>query len=117
MPKVFISYRHSDSEWVLNRLTPCLEAGGVEVLVDYKRFQAGIAVIGQMDITQDQADVHVLVITKQYLESAYCRHEMNRAIALDPAFQHGIVVPLRRDDSYPWPRMMTRPKPALCGHA
>ena len=68
MPRVFISYRHSDGEWVWNRLTPCLEAGGAEVLIDRERFQAGIAVVGQMDAAQDRADVHVLVITKEYLE-------------------------------------------------
>ena len=64
MPRVFISYRHSDGEWVWNRLTPCLEAGGAEVLIDRERFQAGIAVVGQMDAAQDRADVHVLVITR-----------------------------------------------------
>jgi hypothetical protein len=111
MSRVFISYRHSDGAWVWNRLTPCLEAGGAEVLIDRQRFQAGIAVAGQMDATQDHADVHVLVITKEYLESDYCRHEMDRAVALDADFQHGIVVPVRRDDHRPWPRKITKSNP------
>ena len=71
MSRVFISYRHSDGEWVWNCLTPCLEAGGAELLIDRERFQAGIAVVGQMDATQDYADVHVLVITKEYLDGIH----------------------------------------------
>ena len=45
------------------------------------RFQAGKAGVGQMDAEQDKADVHVLVLSEDYLTSKFCRHEMDRAIA------------------------------------
>lgn len=96
MTKVFISYSHKQSQWVQDRLVPCLEAGGAEILIDRDRFQAGRAVVGQMDQTQDQAEKHVLVLSEEYLASRYCKHEMNRAVKLDPRFEQGVVVPVKR---------------------
>ena len=94
MTKVFVSYCHCQGNWVWERLAPCLKAGGAEVLIDRERFVLGKALIGQMDALQDQADKHLLVLSDDYLRSAYCRHEMDRAIALDPDFNLGVVIPL-----------------------
>ena len=94
--KVFISYSHKQSEWVRDRLCPVLKAGGAEVLIDVKRFQAGVAVHQQMDTTQDEAEIHLLVLSPDYLASAPCVHEMERAIALDPTFTNGFVLPVVR---------------------
>ena len=111
MPKyVFVSYSHQQGEWVWDRLVPCLRAGGVEVLIDRERFAAGRALVGQMDATQDAADVHVLVLSPEYLASDFCVHEMERAIATDPGFEHGTVVPVRRCDC-PLPDAIRGPNP------
>lgn len=107
--KVFVSYRHHDGDWVWNRLVPCLKAGGAEVLIDRERFRPGGGVYRQMDTTQDQADKHVLVLSDAYIQSDPCKHEMNRAIDLDPAFEKYIVLPVRRDDC----AIPIRLKPAL----
>jgi hypothetical protein len=96
--KVFISYSHQQGDWVWDRLVPVLKAGGAEVLIDLERFTAGRALVGQMDATQDAADVHVLVFSPDYLASAACVHEMERAIACDPGFEKSIVVPVKRVD-------------------
>jgi hypothetical protein len=96
--RVFVSYAHADGDWVLDRLVPCLEAGGAEVLIDRERFKAGKAVIGQMDGLQDKAHRHVLAITSAYLASPYCQHELNRALACDPTFDKGIILPVKRED-------------------
>ena len=79
-----------------------LRASGATVLVDIDHFKAGQTVKGQMDGLQDSADQHVLVLTNDYLASPYCRHEMAKAIAADPGFAMGKVLPNRRDDK-PWP--------------
>ncbi|MCP4655129.1 MAG: toll/interleukin-1 receptor domain-containing protein [bacterium] len=111
MPKsVFVSYSHRQGEWVWDRLVPCLKAGGAEVLIDRERFDAGRAVVGQMDATQDAADVHVLVLSPEYLASDFCVHEMERAIATDPGFERGTVVPVRRGDC-PLPDAVRGPNP------
>lgn len=95
--KVFVSYSHRDSDWVRDRLVPCLDAGGAEVLVDYREFTGGRTVLGQMNDTQDKADHHILVLTKAYLASDMCRHEMDRAIARDPTLHNDVVIVVRRD--------------------
>jgi TIR domain len=97
--KVFISYSHQQREWVLGRLELCLRAGGAEVLIDRQQFRAGPGVIRQMDAIQDRAERHVLVLSRDYMGSPYCLHEMERAIALDPGFQRQLVIPVRRDDA------------------
>jgi TIR domain len=108
--KVFVSYSHQQSDWVRCDLVPVLEAGGAEVLVDYKLFKAGRTVIGQMDGTQDQADYHVLCLTAAYHGSDMCLHELRRGVTADPAFQQGRVLPLRLDQA-PLPPEIVRPNP------
>lgn len=51
--RIFTSYSHRQEDWVLERLAPCLTAGGVEVLIDRERFRVGHGVVGQMDAVQD----------------------------------------------------------------
>jgi hypothetical protein len=92
--KVFVSYCHRQGQWVHSALVPCLKAGGATVLVDAERFQAGGAVLGQMDAVQDEADQSLLVLSPDYLASDYCRHELERAVARDPVFRHGRTVPV-----------------------
>jgi hypothetical protein len=94
--KVFVSYSHQQGDWIWDRLVPVLKAGGAEVLIDRERFTAGRALFGQMDALQDGADVHVLVLSPDYMASTACVHEMERAIARDPRFEHGVVVPVKR---------------------
>ncbi|HEY0838379.1 MAG TPA: toll/interleukin-1 receptor domain-containing protein [Azospirillum sp.] len=93
---VFVSYSHAQAPWVRTRLVPCLKAGGVDVRIDVERFRAGIAVHRQMDAEQDACDKHLLILSDEYLASAACRHEMERAIARDPAFDGGTIIPVRR---------------------
>jgi len=108
--KIFISYSHAQRDWVVDRLASSLRGGGAEVLIDLERFRPGKGLVGQMDETQDEADIHVLVLSPEYLASDPCRHEMERAIALDPEFRRGVVVPVLRIPC-PLPESIRRPDP------
>lgn len=110
MAKVFISYSHNQGDWVWERLVPCLKAGGAQLLIDREQFEAGRRVLGQMDAVQDQADRQLLFLSEDYLRSDYCRREMDRAIAMDPNFDHGVVIPVIRDDCH-LPDSLTQPDP------
>ena len=92
--RVFVSYSRKQEEWVHARLYPVLKAGGADVLMDVHRFQAGLGVYGQMDATQDLAEIHLLVLSPDYLASEPCVHEMRRAVAGSP----GRVLPVVRED-------------------
>jgi len=73
------------------------KAWGADILIDVERFQAGVGKYQQMDETQDQAEIHLLVLSPDYLASAPCLHEMKRAIATDPSFGKGCVLPVVRE--------------------
>jgi hypothetical protein len=60
-PAVFVGYCRAQSDWVWNRLVPCLRAGGAEVPIDRERCVAGRAVIRQMDATQEVAEISLVV--------------------------------------------------------
>ena len=92
--KIFISYRHNDAAWVRDTLYPVLSAGGARVIVDYRDFDAGIALRRQISERQASADVHLLVFTPDYFTSDYCVDEMRRAVATDPHFTRGTVLPI-----------------------
>lgn len=96
--KIFVSYSHKQVDWVRNRLIPCLRSGGIEIDLDYERFKAGVAIVGQMDKAQDEARATLLVLTDDYLKSDYCLHEMRRAFARDPHFSKGSTIPVKRDE-------------------
>ena len=95
--RVFVSYSHQQGEWVWQRLVPVLKAGGAEVLIDVERGRLGYAVVGEMDTIQNQAERHLLVFSPDYLASAYCQHEVKKAVALDASFNLGLVVPVMRE--------------------
>jgi len=80
---VFISYSHQQGEWVWNSLVPCLRAGGAEVHIDVERMRAGKDVTAQMDAEQNACDLSLLVLSPEFLNSGYCQHEMQRAMARD----------------------------------
>ncbi len=94
---VFVSYSHQQADWVRNTLCPVLNAWGADVLIDALRFQAGVAMYEQMDAIQDRAEIHLLVLSPDYLASAPCLHEMKRAVAADPSFSKGCVLPVVRE--------------------
>lgn len=93
MPKrIFVSYSHSHQPWVKEALVPCLQAAGVDVVVDFLHMQVAQSVMGQMDSLQDGCDSSLLVLTPEYLVKPYCIHEMERA------FARGAAIPVVRAD-------------------
>ena len=80
MEKVFVSYSWKQQNWLKRNLIPLLDACGYEVLVDYRHFEAGQHNIGQMDKYQDDSERQILLLSKTYLASDYCMHELRRAV-------------------------------------
>src|SRR3990172_5429949 len=115
--KIFISYSHSKHQTLIDKILPVIEAGGCEPLIDVRHFKAGQSVIGQMDSIQDSAERQVLFLCTNYLNSDYCKHEMNRAIATDPDFTGENIIPVLLED-VKLPGAISKPNPLyakLCG--
>jgi hypothetical protein len=109
-PPVFVSYCWQQGEWVWDRLVPVLRAGGAEILIDREQFEAARRLDRQMNEVQDRAGLNLLVLSPDYLASKACQHEMKRAIARDPKFETGVVVPVLRVDCK-LPPAIKRPNP------
>lgn len=67
--RVFISYCHADKVWVHGNLLALLKAGNANPLIDIEHFQAGQALVGQMDTLQDQASQPSIISTNRGLFS------------------------------------------------
>lgn len=92
--RIFISYSHAQSDWVTTRLAPLLRASGSPIIRDLEASDAGVALNPQMDKWVDDGDVMLAVISPQYLASTACRYEWARAVARDPGFASGRLVPI-----------------------
>jgi hypothetical protein len=93
---VFISYSHAQSQWVTTRLAPLLRASGSPIIRDLEASDAGKAMNPQMDAWVDAGDVMLAVISPEYLASKACQYEWARAVARDPGFTTGRLVPILR---------------------
>ena len=84
--RFFISYNHEQRDWVRNSLLPILKASETDYYIDLERMEGGKPITSQTDRWQDDADIQVLLFSREYLESDYCIHEMERALGYDPGF-------------------------------
>lgn len=91
MPRIFISYNHSQEDLVHDRLSTCLVAAGATVLLDKTTFRTARQLTREMDRAQDSADFQILVLSDDYFTSPSCRHEMDRALK-SPLLDVGRVI-------------------------
>src|SRR5271170_5689522 len=99
--RIFIGYSPEDGAWVFGKLAPCLRAGGTDPLVDVEQSRAGRSLIGHLDALQDKADVQVLLLSRYYLKSPNCLHEMKRALKSDPDLRSSVIIVKRRSCDVP----------------
>ena len=111
MATVFVSYSHQQGEFVWSRLVPVLKEAGAEVVIDVERFRLGVGCYQQMDAAQDAADFQLLCFSDEYLKSKACAHEWRRAIASDPGFTSGKIIPLKLEDGVKLPQRVRLPNP------
>ena len=100
----FLSYRHSDKEWVRNTLVPRLEAAGLRLCVDYRDFKLGAALLDEMERGVLESRFTIAVYTQAYSESGFTdleniladhRGVEERAVRLIVILRDGTVPSLR----------------------
>ena len=91
---VFISYSHRDASWVQDWLLPQLEAAKARVCIDFRDFEPGAPSITEMERAVLQSRKTLLVLTPNYLDSAWTEFENILAQTLDPAARQRRLLPL-----------------------
>jgi len=85
---VFISYSSKDKAWVRGELLPRLEASGLRVCIDYRDFRPGAPIVKEIERAVLTSRRILLVLTPNYLASAWTDFEHLLTATLDPANQN-----------------------------
>src|SRR5262245_57889517 len=94
MYDAFISYAHSDKEWVGEWLLPRLEAAGLHICIDHRDFEVGKPTLVNIEHAVEQSRHTILVLSPAWLNSAWTAFETLLAQTGDPAAQCRRLLPL-----------------------
>lgn len=93
----FISYSHKDKRWVRNILLPFLEKNNAKVIIDFRDFEPGAPLIVEMERAVKESRKTIIVLTNNYLKSAWGEFESIIAATLDPAGRNRKLLPILRE--------------------
>lgn len=93
---VFVSYSSKDRSWVHDELLPRLEAAGLSVCMDFRDFEPGAPSVTEMERAVQTSRKTLLVLTPDYLASAWTEFEALMLQTLDPASRERRLIPLLR---------------------
>jgi hypothetical protein len=99
MSKIFVSYSRVDHEFV-DRLVRTLESAGHEVFYD-QYMAVGESFVQQLSDAVETAEVVLLVLSPDYLESAWARTEWQLALVGDVEKKRRVIPLLVRDCQLP----------------
>lgn len=91
---VFISYSRADQAWVLDQLLPTLEASGLRVCLDVRDFAPGAPTVTEIERAIVNSHKTLLVLTSDYLDSAWAEFESILIQTLDPGARQRRLIPL-----------------------
>lgn len=91
---VFISYSHTDKEWVHGWLLPRLEAAGLRVCIDFRDFDVGVPSLVNMERAVDSSRRTLLVLTPAWVNSEWTEFEALLTQTTDPAGRRRCLLPL-----------------------
>ena len=94
---VFISYSHADKDWVRSELLPYLESAGLRVCIDYRDFELGAPIVTEMRRGLTVSRRTLLILTPDYLGSAWTRFEQSMLQTLDPDNRKRRLIPLMKE--------------------
>ena len=95
---VFISYSSHDMQWVRGELLSKIEAAGLRAFVDFRDFRPGAASIREMERGVTACRTTLLVLSPEYVASAWCEIENIMLQTLDPANRGLRLIPLLKAD-------------------
>jgi tetratricopeptide (TPR) repeat protein len=94
---VFISYSSADQDWVRGELLTRLERAGLRVCIDFRDFQVGVPSVKEMERALLTSRKTILVLTPNYLASAWTEFEALMLQTLDPANRQARLLPILKE--------------------
>jgi len=91
---VFISYSSDNKHWVTNWLLPHLEAAGLQVCIDHRDFDVGVASLKNIERALDNSRHTLAVLTPAWVASEWTELEVLLTQTGDPAARRRRVLPL-----------------------
>ena len=102
MKDFFISYTTRDnSESWATWIASILENSGYTTILQAWDFNVGDSFIEKMDYALKNTKRFIAIISKEYLDSPYCKAEWLSAYAKDRHFEKGVFIPIRIEDITP----------------
>ncbi|MEZ4662818.1 MAG: toll/interleukin-1 receptor domain-containing protein [Caldilineaceae bacterium] len=92
---VFLSYSHTDADWVRGALLTRLEQAGLKVCIDFRDFAAGAPLMTEMEraVLESQPPHAMLVLTPAYI-GAWAEFENLMVQTIDPTSRQRRLIPL-----------------------
>jgi TIR domain len=94
---VFVSYSSKDLAWVKNELLEYLEKHGFTVCIDYRDFEPGKSSIQNMEHAILNSRKTLLILTADYIASAWTEFENILLQTLDPTNKESRIIPLMKN--------------------
>ncbi|KAM7434301.1 hypothetical protein ABFA07_015580 [Porites harrisoni] len=77
---VFVTFSSKDRQWVSTKLTPLLESHRLKYCIHSRDFELGRALVDNMAESVYSSRKVLAVLSKNYLESKFCRGELEMAL-------------------------------------
>ncbi|XP_070532202.1 uncharacterized protein [Ptychodera flava] len=99
---VFFSYSNKDRDWVEDAINKLESGGKITCLYDDRDFIAGVPIVDNILSCIMKADRTVLVLSPDFVNSPWCRYEVQLTLSEHLARERKVVIPvLLRDNVIP----------------
>lgn len=90
----FISYTSSDEDWA-TWVAETLEKDNYTTIIQAWDFQVGGSFINDMHDSIKKSEKIILILSPEYLQSAYCTSEWQNFFTSDPIGKEAKIIPIR----------------------
>ena len=94
---VFVTFSSKDSQWVTNNLTPLLERNRLKYCIHSRDFELGRALVDNMAESVYSSRKVLAVMSKNYMDSKFCRGELDMALHRSRVGNKGSLLVVRID--------------------
>lgn len=94
---VFVTFSSKDRQWVTSNLTPLLERNRLKYCIHSRDFELGRALVDNMAESVYSSRKVLAVMSKNYMDSKFCRGELDMALHRSRVAHKGSLLVIRID--------------------